>query len=392
MKKTISLIELECHVEVLYNLLQVLKDTDYSCNVFVSQKIAKELNIFHTEDNITFYINRSKKNTPFLKTHLEKLRDSDLIIVNTPIKPIYFIAKYSLNTKLAIIIHNVNFTFSSLTQYSIKNLFRNIYKFNVYILKRFFIKNEKRFLNKALKKSDLLLFPDFPIKNYAEKIASKKFNHVQFDVLPFTFYTEQQKELNEINEKPVRIIIPGTINTHKKDYKSLLEALKMIRNELNFKTEFIFLGKLADSKALDMMKQFKNNENNQLSIKYYKNRVIQEEFNKEIQKADFFVLPINIRVNGNLSGEYYGISKISGSINDMIKFGIPAIITDNYPLNKDLEMISEYYNSEKDLAYKLKKWINEKRYIGMRKKANEVLQKYNKEAFIETINSFVETS
>ena len=48
--------------------------------------------------------------------------------------------------------------------------------------------------------------------------------------------------------------------------------------------------------------------------------------------------------------EYFGQTTVSGSISDMIKFGIPSLLPDFYPLEKNIEPLVKRYTNETSLS------------------------------------------
>ena len=96
------------------------------------------------------------------------------------------------------------------------------------------------------------------------------------------------------------------------------------------KFEIIFLGK-ASGKELEKLQNFERNKPENISIKYFKNKVSQSEFDELMKKANILWCPIQQKTEFFSQKEIYGITKMSGNIGDAIKYSKTAIFPENYP-------------------------------------------------------------
>ena len=105
--------------------------------------------------------------------------------------------------------------------------------------------------------------------------------------------------------------------------------MKSIKN-FRFPSEIIFLGK-ASGKELEMLQDFEQSKPENISIKYFTEKVPQDVFDDYMQKADVLWCPIQQETEFFSQKEIYGFTKMSGNIGDAIKFRKLAVFPENYP-------------------------------------------------------------
>ena len=196
-----------------------------------------------------------------------------------------------------------------------------------------------------------------------ENFVRKPLVYAQPDKYTFLpiFYT---KFLEKPKNETYTIVIPGAVSQKRRDYKKTIKELKKL--ELNFnegefrracpeisgnetfvenneqrkgsfvgttqKIQVIFLGK-AQGKELEILQNFEQNKPENISIKYFTEKVPQDIFDHYMQKADILWCPIQQETEFFCQKEIYGVTKMSGNIGDAIKYGKSAIFPENYPSN-----------------------------------------------------------
>ena len=97
-----------------------------------------------------------------------------------------------------------------------------------------------------------------------------------------------------------------------------------------------------------MLQNFEQNKPENISIKYFTEKVPQNVFDDYMQKADILWCPIQQETEFFSQKEIYGVTKMSGNIGDAIKYGKLAIFPENYP-SKYAFIIPEIDNIEAQL-------------------------------------------
>jgi len=103
-------------------------------------------------------------------------------------------------------------------------------------------------------------------------------------------------------------------------------------------------------------------QNDNFELKYYQSFIHQKEFDEQIIRSHFLLLPISKVMRYRHFKEMNGYTCVSGNINDMLYFGKPAVLPQFYPLEVTYESIVERYRDDDHLSTILLSWINQKKY------------------------------
>ena len=320
--KKIAYIELDTHAEIALNFMELMNDSKvFSVDYYFSEKILKTLGLQETE-NI-------KKATPENLIQQLSTDNYQLIIIGTVHRYFNVFEKVAEKFNTSIICHNLNFVKASNFNLLI-SIFKEDFKYRLKLL----LKEGLLRKSYVYKKAKNLLVLD-------ENLAKENYNN-----LPI-FYT---KFFEKPDNETFTIVIPGAVSQKRRNYDKIIKELS-ISTSLNVtKFEIIFLGK-AQGKELEMLQNFEQNKPENISIKYFTEKVPQNIFNDYMQKANILWCPIQQETEFFSQKEIYGITKMSGNIGDAIKFGKLAIFPENYP-SKYAFIISEKVSLEDALFVK----------------------------------------
>ena len=283
----------------------------------------------------------------------------NIIIINTLAAPFYFyplfkwVKKSKPKTSIVIVLHESHFWDFKLfiKNASIKELREG--KFGCLIF---------NILNKKYIKGIIKL------GEYVELPPTLK--SIKTLTIPSRLSLNNHSFVKKTTDK-IYFVIPGKVQQSKgKNYISILKAFKnILKDGYKNKIELILLGKMADKKVENMIKD----ESLQGIIKYYHDFVDEEEFNLWLSKSHFAIIPV-------APNTPYGKYKISGLLNDALTNALPILLPDTYA--------PHYKFDENVIRFS---WENIEEAI---KKAIEIVLKrpeeYNKvqEKAIEIANSF----
>ena len=330
--KKIAYIELDTHAEIALNFMELMNDSKvFSVDYYFSEKILKTLGLQET-DNI------KKVSAENLLQKLSQYQipntKYDLVIIGTVHRNFNVFEKIAEKFNTSIICHNLNFVKASNFNLLI-SIFKEDFKYRLKLL----LKEGLLRKSYVYKKAKNLLVLD-------ENLAKENYNN-----LPI-FYT---KFFDKPDNETFTIVIPGAVSQKRRNYDKIIKELKNL--ELNFDNyefrrnetfvennlqekgssvgttqnlEIIFLGK-AQGNELEMLQNFEQNKPENISIKYFTEKVPQNIFNDYMQKANILWCPIQQETEFFSQKEIYGITKMSGNIGDAVKFGKLAIFPENYP-------------------------------------------------------------
>ena len=296
--KKIAYIEIDNHhAEVALSFMDIMDDSkEFSVDYYFSEKIKNQVG---RGDSV--FVSDSSMILDQLKT-----KKYDLIIIGTVHR--YFNTFQAITEKYntAVIVHNLNFI--KLPNWKlVKNIFKGDVFYRLKLLWKEGLFNSSKIYKKA--KSILVLDEELTFGKY-------KF-------LPI-FYTKSfEKPANEV----LTIIIPGGISQKRRDYEHVFKIIQNLKTDEKYK--FIFLGRAQDQE-LKQLEILSSNLPENVEIQYFPKRVSAEDFESWMQKADILWCPIRREIHFFSQKEIYGVSKMTGSLGDAIKYGKLAIFPSNY--------------------------------------------------------------
>ena len=307
--KKIAYIELDTHAEIALNFMELMNDSqEFSVDYYFSEKILKTLGLQETENKI-----KSNHQTIFKQL---QTKNYDLIIIGTVHRYFNVFEKIAEKFNTSIICHNLNFVKASNFDL-MSSIFKEDFQYRLKLL----LKEGLLRKSKVYEKAKNLLVLDRGFENFVRKPLV----YAQPDKYKFLpiFYT---KFLEKPNNPIFTIVIPGAVSQKRRDYERVLKSIK----NFHFPFEIIFLGK-ASGKELGMLQDFERSKPENISIKYFTEKVPQDVFDDYMQKADILWCPIQQETKFFSQKEIYGFTKMSGNIGDAVKFGKLAVFPENYP-------------------------------------------------------------
>lgn len=324
--KKIAYIELDTHAEIARNFMDLMKDSsEFSVDYYFSEKIAKQIN--RTGESI--FVTKSSEIFNLLKD-----KDYELVILGTVHRYFDTFLEITEHFNTSVIVHNLNFTKISRFQL-LKNIFKKDFKYRLKLLAKEGLLSAPKVFEKA---SNLLVLDESLIKKNPD--LSLKF-------LPVFYLLKYEKSRKSI----ITIVIPGAVSQQRRDYLHVLNSLKNFQRKSHY--QFVFLGK-ALGNELSWIKKFEKSKSQNISVKYFTEKVPQQIFDEFMMRADILWCPIRDQTEFFSNTEYYGITKMSGNIGDAIKHGKLAIFPENYP-NSHPFIIPENKNIEEEI-YTYHKW------------------------------------
>ena len=311
--KKIAYIELDTHAEIALNFMELMNDSKaFSVDYYFSEKILRFFG-YTQNDKLPENI---KKATPENLIQQLSTHNYQLIIIGTVHRYFNVFEKIAEKFNTSIICHNLNFVKASNFDL-LSSVFKEDFQYRLKLL----LKEGLLRKSKVYKKAKNLLVLDQTLKCNVI-LNEAPLNEESFTILPI-FYTKfSEKPKNET----YTIVIPGAVSQKRRDYERVLKSVKNFR----FPFEIIFLGK-ASGKELETLQDFEQSKPENISIKYFTEKVPQDVFDDYMQKADVLWCPIQQETEFFSQKEIYGFTKMSGNIGDAVKFGKLAVFPENYP-------------------------------------------------------------
>jgi hypothetical protein len=373
--KKIALIELQAHAEVLYFFANLLNDA-------VELKILTTADIFENAPgslksnprNDWVIYDNSQSVPSFIDQNKPILNTCQSTFFITLVRDFRYFSKLHLTTKKILIVHNSYAAFRPFSAISLN--FSGIVNYFLDVLRigKFFVFQEFLYKKRLLQNFDTLLVPSPFIQKYIiEYLQPEQPEKIKY--LEFSYFENIPQNTKN---KVITITIPGTISNEGRDYEMVIKALKKVIPILEMPIQVILAGRPKGDNGQEIIEKVETLQTDFFLTLVFKNSIPQREYEAILAKTDFLVLPLKKQVKYGIYQEINGLSKITGSINDQIRYGLPALISSDYPLPIELENVSQRFKNADDLSTILENWIKNRPFDRLEKERQVLQKKYAK--------------
>jgi len=350
----IAYIELNYHSECLNSFCHAFKGRHDQVEIYTLTSIYKDLSHNNYIKHFTWVL-CDKKKSLFLKNNINTINKNDVVLIGTLEKsiPDFFTIKFNIPVILRV--HGGNFYFNRKNNFSLPNTLSGIVDSIHFLVKNILINRELKLLNTLTKNMKNISFTSEIIFNHFRGLLQN--NHLNIvESIPLEVFEPLYNEPK--NNNVYTIAIPGSVDVIRRDYKPVLDALNKIKQKINVPIEIYLLGKPIGYKGRWVVKTFKSLIHNKISIYTFDEEVQQSEFERIMKKTNLILSLIKPVNQHYFYLEQVGLTKISGTVSDIIRYGKYGLIPDFYPVQGKTEKAIIHYNSSDDLAEKLLNFIN----------------------------------
>jgi glycosyltransferase involved in cell wall biosynthesis len=165
--------------------------------------------------------------------------------------------------------------------------------------------------------------------------------------IPGAVFENRDKAMQLCNpSKPLRIVVPGSIDKLRRDYDKVFELLERINKHSLPVTIVLAGGPVAvyGQAIIDKSRSYLKTYNNLI---YYEEAVVKQSlFDEELDNCHFVWIPSVIRtVIADGIEEIYGITKSSGNVFDAIKHARPVLVPKGLVMPGSLQSSTFTYDS-----------------------------------------------
>lgn len=357
------------HYEVLHSLIRMVIASNGSATIITNDFCKNHITLDQT-NSITWHIAINTEQA--IKERKTLLQASSKILFTTiDTNSIFWKWKKSASQIFAYI-HNGH-SFFDLNFYRITSLSYQA-KYGSYTLRGDY-RQQKKILNQLTN----ILVPNQKIEEHLKSKVKSKNQH-KIKTLPFAF-PEFFVQIHQ--QEQVNITIPGTISNQLRDYQILIECLEKVDQAIKTPVRLTLLGRL---KEVAIRTAFKNIFLKNIEVEIFPEYIDPILFEKRMKATDFLLLPIREKVIYKAHHEYRGKSSVSGNINDLIRYGLPAILPHFYPVENTLGKFTKKYIDANSLSKILIWWISDKTYNQLKKEQINGLSIYQKKV-LESFSS-----
>ena len=373
----VSIIELHSHPEVIKNLFNLLSFSREQFCIYTLASLWDKTGIEKKTDNINVSLQTGGESKyQFLKRVRDEINSSDLVFINTIQFDYRLYALQNFIPPIVLRVHNLNSTFRPFYSF-LKSAWLFDLKFQfIYISKYLIWRRNWYFQRKFIKSVSKFNFPSSTLSRFAIEKCMVSPEKVGRPLIPFTA-SFRYSSLYHIDQDRVLISIIGAVEKRRRNYSIVLDSFKELVKNLKRPVSLAFLGRTSSGYGNRMIDEFRKLENDFFKIISYSAFVPVSEFDDMMHKTHFIIIPAVEKIKTINSLEYYGKTKISGNINDIIEYGKAAILPDHYPVDEELQPIIASYSKMKSLTDILTYWITEQPYLSF--DYDKVYSKYEPE-------------
>jgi hypothetical protein len=274
------------------------------------------------------------------------LNDCDFAIITTlPPKKSRLDNLYFRNP-VFLLIHNTCFQlWRDFHAQGHQNLWPLVRQFIKWIMFR--LSGESKRQNQWLEKSNNIIFSSYFMKKYY-------FDNTSSNLWPNPLVIPSGHHISPQNKHfqpgKLKIGIPGNINASKKDYLILREGLKHFAKSHHGDIEVIFMGKCNARESKLVCKMETKFHSCSIKVVTYPDYLSHREYTSLLSEVDLLIWNFKKIKPYGPCNEWFGYTTESGAVGDMIKFGIPSVIPDFYPIAADLENLVVRYHDARSMA------------------------------------------
>lgn len=382
-QKNIGIVELTGHTEVLLHFCELLSTT-FKLFVFCDQSTHKQLEPL-IENHIHWTIKKKEASTTeFFNQHIDTFEKCDCLLFTTVFSSFLAYRKLALLVPSILIVHNAH-TFTrpnSWLYFRRKQILRDLFR-GLLILLRQEHRNRRKLINSV----QLIAVPSTTVKSYLDDTINL---NLENPVVAIPFVKVENRIRKYSPEAVINIFIPGVVSSENRNYQQVIDAMKLALPKFECKVELALLGGPKGKEGRSIIQQFRTLENSTLRIYTYDDFLDQSRYNELIQQADFIVLPAKRYTRFSIYKEKNGYSKILGTYHDLIRYQIPGLIADHYPVDEVVQPLTSTFTDAGDLAQQLVDWVNNRRFESRSVDQNQLNAKYGKSVLLQQFTEIVE--
>jgi len=339
----IGILEIRRHVPVLYSFCKICKTKNTNVTIFTTAELFSRLETYlKDKNNYNFVIKeRNESIYRFLKRVKifcnEKI---DLLFINTIHETTLDLIEYlsfEIKSKMILVVHHANAWLKPKLVLNIKHILRTIdTNLSSVLIKKF-----------IFPKFDAINVIYSPVKDHI--ITNMGFDKEVFTI-PTSIYEDKVFINKEKNKSKLRVVIPGLIQEHRKDFKTIIPALENLFKRHQEKLRLCVLGMPVGRYGELILKKFKEMKNGNYEVIFFDSFVKDDIFDKELKESDIILTPIRIKTRADSDiEEEYGKTVGSGIVYNAIQYAKPIIAPTEFNMLKELESSSLKYINSKDL-------------------------------------------
>jgi len=368
----IGILETYGHIPLLHTFCKICKTKNTNITVFTTKKLYNNLKTYITKsEEYNFVIKKQNENFKTFLKRVEKIcnNEIDLLFINTikefPNDLITYI-NFRPKTKTILTIHHVNTWLKSKLIFNMEKIRRTIQTNICSMLIPSFVLSKFDAIN--------VIYP--PLKEHIEK--NMYYSNMVFK-LPFSIYENNGTKKKKKHDDKIKIVSPGIIKEHLKDYSDVIQAFEQIFKKYKSKIKLYILGNPADNYGKKIYNEFNKMKQKGYDVETFNGFIPEKTFNKILKESDLLLVPLKLKTRSNTEiEETYGLTVGSGVIFNAIQYAKPIIVPEEFNMIAELNSSTKKYKNGKELEKHLTNLISNKDELNnMNKEALNNAEKFS---------------
>ncbi|XKF15616.1 hypothetical protein LL947_00050 [Halomonas sp. BLK-85] len=370
----IVVIEFHHHSELICNLIRVLELESFKISLITVPEVLQQIDRKALDEisQLTVFCKNDNENiNSFIESMNSVFESADILYFNTVRHFWSELCNIPIKAPAIIRIHNSHADLAPSSHF-----YRPMLNFPAifsHMVRKVWISGEWRNRERFLSQIDYFMFPNQAITDYVSGKGWVNNDRILPPVMPFGFLGNAEVSIDKkINER-ITIAITGKVDSTRKNYNLVYDALKICINRLHYPVRLVLLGKASGKQASRIIENLKSLESDRFSLEYSNDYISQKKFNDIISEVDFILAPIEVQTRFRKYREIYGKSKMSGIENDILLYRKPSIITSEYIIKGEISKVVKFVEPlPEDLADAIVEWVNKKRYVKLKRNFSEM--------------------
>lgn len=205
---------------------------------------------------------------------------------------------------------------------------------------------------------------DEGLLTYLKNERPRLFRKHSFLAVPFTLFHERgplRHKRSPDEQGRLKVVLPGSIYQESRNYQAVLEVIERFAMEKSAIT-FSFAGPAIGEHGRQVVERLEqvNQRHAGIAIHYpLEIPATSDLFEREMETADVLLSPLNAVFDALGTREYYGKTKVTGAIGDMITYQLPGIIPEYIPIPPGLKGSVFHYSTSHELFQLLNRLMGE---------------------------------
>ena len=347
----IGILEIRRHIPVLYTFMKICKTSNTNVTIFTTKELLARLENYDIkEENFNFILKENNESYRSYLKRIEKICNDkiDLLFVNTIHETIWDLLchiTFNPQSKTILVVHHANAWLKPRFVFNLFHMLRTIDTNLSSILIRKFI------------------FPKFDaIDVIYRPVRDHILTDIGFDkeifTLPTSVFEEKTYTIRQKDDKLLKIVIPGLIQMHRKDFASVIPAFENLFKRFKSNIELYIPGMPVGRYGKLIYDRFNKMRETGYKISIFDSFVPDQLFDQILLKSDIILAPIKIKTRADSEiEEEYGKTVGSGVVYNAILYAKPIIVPSEFNMIKELNSSTLKYKNPGELEKQIEELI-----------------------------------